>query len=145
MTPTLAVFGRVTSGIAKDHFDRNQLPVAVCREIDNRTGAIIEIVVAKSLQFLSGEPLIAAITSPNSIPACAAGLPGWGRLKIPPLSPVKPWPLANAAIIGPTLAQIYPQNCGVAERCACAANGHAPIAQPSKVMNSRRLIDFSES
>ena len=44
-------------------------------------GAIAAIVVAKSLERMSGAPLTAVTTSPASIPATAAGLPGSGWSK----------------------------------------------------------------
>src|ERR1700738_2400671 len=55
----------------------------VLRETDV-PGAIMEMIPAKSPETMSGLPLIAASTSPCSIPAAAAGLPGSGCSKIAP-------------------------------------------------------------
>jgi hypothetical protein len=65
-------------------------------------GANFDIVVAKSFQLLSGNPLIAVTTSPVWIPARAAGLSGSGRSKIAPYGFAIPRLAAKGAVIGRT-------------------------------------------
>jgi hypothetical protein len=67
------------------------------------------MIPAKSLERLSGEPLIAVSTSPCSICAFAAGLPGFGWRKIAPYGTAMPRLAANSAVIGLTATPIQPQ------------------------------------
>jgi hypothetical protein len=94
---------------APGHFDEPRVTAASIncplRQVVRFTvvpGANFEIFVAKSLELLSGNPLIEVTTSPVWIPARAAGLSGSGRSKIAPYGSAIPRLAAKAAVIGRT-------------------------------------------
>src|SRR5262249_48728397 len=67
------------------------------------------MIPGKSFERISGEPLIAVSTSPCSICALAAGLPGSGWSKIAPYGTAMPRLAANSAVIGLTATPIQAQ------------------------------------